>query len=75
MTTQCPHCRVPWQGKKGLYGGRSRVVETRTVRARTALRQGKRELTHTVQRLRECLKCRFRWKTREIAIMPARSVK
>jgi hypothetical protein len=67
MTIQCPHCRVIWRGKPGMHGGRSRVVETRTVSARTTTTV-RNVRTMTVQRLRECLTCRWRWRTREVMV-------
>ena len=68
MTIQCVHCKITWRGKKGMHGGRSRVVETRVVAARTQTSRRVRKVVRTVQRIRECLTCRYRWKTREIAI-------
>lgn len=76
MTIICLHCKVrgPGRPQSGVAGGKSRVVETRRVLARTRLR-GRREVTRTLQRIRECLKCRYRWKTIEVTIAPKRRLK
>lgn len=74
MTIICLHCKVrgPGRPRAGTAGGRSRVVESRAVLSRTMLR-GRREATRTMLRIRECLKCRYRWRTYEVTIMPKRS--
>lgn len=75
MTIQCVYCKVTWRGKPGMYGGRSKVVETRIVASRrlepVRAKEGfvsKRRATRTVRRVRECLTCRFRWKTIEVPL-------
>ncbi len=70
MTIICPHCKPDY----GAGAGRSRVVETRTVIARTRLR-GPRRATRTVQRIRECLACCYRWRTREVTMPNRRKCK
>jgi hypothetical protein len=66
----CLHCKVRGAGRprKGVAGGASRVVESRKVIARTRLR-GRREVTRTIQRIRQCKKCRYRWKTIEVTVV------
>lgn len=54
MSTICPSCR-----------GKARVVETRAKPSRIIFK-GKRSRSQTVVRLRECPKCRYRWKTCEV---------
>ncbi len=66
MTIICMHCKGARQGLRGTLV-RSRVVETRTIKSDTWVR-GRREATMTVQRTRECLKCRWRWRTREAIV-------
>jgi hypothetical protein len=73
MTIICMHCKQGRQGHRGT-ATRSRVVETRPVRGDTWVR-GRREATTTVQRVRECIKCRFRWRTRETVVPIRRKVK
>lgn len=47
--------------------GKSRVVESRRELCRVRL-HGKRVVARTIVRLRECLRCRRRWKTIEMII-------
>lgn len=67
MTIICMHCKRP--AYRGYDAPRSKVVETRVVTGETRVR-GRRELSRTVQRVRECPKCRFRWRTIEIYLSP-----
>lgn len=58
MTVVCDHC-----------GHGSSVVETRTVLVRgSGVSTAARRRTRTVCRLRQCKRCRFRWKTMEVPV-------
>lgn len=72
MTVICMHCKRP--AYRGFDAPRSVVKETRIVTGETRVR-GKRELARTVQRLRQCPKCRFRWRTIEVCLPVRRRVK
>ncbi len=70
MSTLCPLCN-PKVGRRTPGQGRSRVVETRRKNCRVTF-QGTSRRNTTVTRVRECLKCRFRWKTMEVMVFSRR---
>lgn len=63
MTAICMHCKRP--SYRGIDAPRSVVVETRMVPGETRVR-GKREVTRSIQRIRQCPRCQFRWRTIEV---------
>jgi hypothetical protein len=73
MGVICLHCKVrgPGRPRSGVAGGKSKVVETRRVKAKTRVR-GRVEVTRTIMRIRQCLTCRWRWRTVETTIVPRR---
>ncbi len=80
MTILCIMCRPvrkragrPERGYAPL-SGESKVVQTKRIRALFKIR-GKNYTTDTIARVRECKKCRYRWKTREIVEQQRKSKK
>lgn len=70
MTILCPHCK---QNSKDSDAGASRVMATRRQSVRLHLGSAhKRVRTYTNIRLRQCLTCRWRWKTAEITLIPVK---
>jgi hypothetical protein len=65
----CPLCKRKRQYKVHNEG-KSRVVETRDKTCRSVFR-GKVMRSRTVTRVRECTKCRYRWKTVEVPYKPS----
>lgn len=60
MSILCLFCK----GNSRKRLGKSRVVETRTVSSH-AKHKGRTVRTFTKERVRQCLTCRWRWKTIE----------
>lgn len=76
MTIICMYCKPAKPGPKPAQLGRSRVVITRQKECRVLLGSRKRTQRRalTIVRTRECLKCRFRWKTYELPYPVASAV-
>lgn len=71
MCNLCPICKGSKRGPRSPRLGRSKVVETRRKPCHITFR-GKALRNVTITRMRECLKCRFRWKTMEILVYSKR---
>lgn len=71
MSTICPLCKGSKPGPRPPGLGKSKVVETRRKACHVTLR-GKVQRNATLVRLRQCLKCRYRWKTMEVIVYEAR---
>ena len=71
MAALCTMCKGSKPGKRPPGLGKSKVVETRRKPCHVTLR-GKTARNTTLVRIRQCLKCRHRWKTMEVIVYEAR---
>ena len=72
MSAFCALCRGSVKGgRRPRDLGKSKVVESRRKPCHITLR-GKVQRNTTIVRIRQCLKCRYRWKTMEVVVYEKR---
>jgi len=69
MTVVCPMCTRSKGGPRAPDLGKSKVVLTRSKQSDVTLK-GKRQRANTFVRTRQCLQCRYKWKTVEVLYDP-----